>query len=208
MNERLPEKKEFEIAEAFERGERQRTGDTDNRILQAYLSNRERLRQIALPAFDANQLARKLEAKAGSQNKTATDFLVWRFIQPLAWGFSFVVVLFLLWIPLWGNPIDSIQWNDTTHTASGWWKFNLQSGRTVTIPKGTGATIRLADRSIVECRPGTRLAIRYGNTRSIRLDTGLIRIQAVKDAQHPMMVETPLGNAKVVGTVFTIEVIP
>lgn len=210
MNERLPETREFEIAESFERGERQGSSDPENRILQAYLRNQEGLRQVALPKFDANQLARRMaaEMKRGHRRESVANFWRRRFFKLATPGAVFAVVLVLLYfVPMWGNPIDSVQFRNDSQPVTWWWKHNLQSGRVVTIPQNAGAVIQLSDRSVIDCAPGTRFAVRYGNVRHLRLDTGRIHVKAAKNSNCPMIVETPFGKAKVVGTVFTIEVI-
>jgi ferric-dicitrate binding protein FerR (iron transport regulator) len=49
--------------------------------------------------------------------------------------------------------------------------------------------------------------VRFGETRRIRLDGGIVRIHAAKNPDHPMIVETPMGDVRVTGTVFSVEIV-
>ena len=86
------------------------------------------------------------------------------------------------------------------------WRHRLQRGDLVTVPAGSAAKLHLTDGSIVTCSGDTRFALRIDDDRRIVLDTGSITVQAKSIPGSTMTVETPLGDAVVVGTVFTITV--
>lgn len=205
----LSEKEEFEIAERFERGKWLGANDAEAQILQTYLRHQRRLRQIPLPPIDAAALTRRMKAemKCGRRWMFLEKLWRWRFLKPAAAGLGFVATLFLLYfIPTWGNPIAAIQINKPGHSVSWRWERALKAGQFVIVPNGAEAKIQLIDRSTLECATGTRLAVQFGQTRRIRLDRGSVRIHAAKNTDHPMIVETPMGDVRVTGTVFTVEI--
>lgn len=65
--------------------------------------------------------------------------------------------------------------------------------------------VSAADGSMVEFGPGSRAWLDYdSHHRTIRLDHGAIIVDAAKDAGRPLLVKTPHGTVRVVGTRFTV----
>lgn len=75
----------------------------------------------------------------------------------------------------------------------------------IAVPPGQWQENRLADGSVVAFGPGSRGWLRFDERlREIRLDTGSVIVEAAPDPQRPLVVETPHGSVRVVGTRFLV----
>ncbi|ACJ01187.1 FecR family protein [Rhodospirillum centenum] len=75
----------------------------------------------------------------------------------------------------------------------------------IAVPPGQWQEDRLADGSGVAFGPGSRGWLRFDERlREIRLDTGSVIVEAAPDPQRPLVVETPHGSVRVVGTRFLV----
>lgn len=73
-------------------------------------------------------------------------------------------------------------------------------------PRGQQAAVALADGSRLRLDANTEARVRlYRDRREVWLDAGEIRLAVSPDAQRPLIVATPWGHARVLGTVFTAE---
>ena len=66
------------------------------------------------------------------------------------------------------------------------------------MPRGNSTILSLADGSAVNCDPETQLAVDFSSLRRIRLNSGVITVQAAPMPGRPMVIETPLSDITVV----------
>ena len=217
MTDHPSEEREQILSERFDRGVRTGCDDSDREILQDY----ERIGQIlrAYPVHDPGReaLVRRLQYRCGASR--------WRIMRKLfafpATGraalvpacailCTFIYSLSLFALPL-RTPVTSVKYTEETARLSGiasyLFKKRLQRGSLVTMPRGNSIILSLADGSTVSCKPETQLAIDFSSLRRIRLNSGVITVQAALMPNRPMVVETPLSNITVVGTTFRVEIV-
>jgi FecR-like protein len=108
-------------------------------------------------------------------------------------------------------PISKIQFVSSSTGAQQeipWlWKRKLQGGNLVRIPNDAKATLHAIDGSIIECNPGTLIAVQFTGKRRIEIASGMIMINAATDSFNPMVVKTPISEIRVIGTVFWVKVV-
>ncbi|MFH1742692.1 MAG: FecR family protein [bacterium] len=217
MKKFLSEEQEQRLTERFEQGCVGELSALEKDAIRSYAKNQDGLRTVPIPDFDAVALSHQMREKMRRRRLFSTGFRpLRRYIShpaPVFVGATVVLVLAIaagLLFSLTSPVIEATIASDFTNDAQNvsWWQAQqLRFGRFIQVPAGFHASIRLADESMVSCSSKTRIAVRFDSERHIFLDEGIITIDAAKDPKFPMIVETPLGNIRVVGTVFTVEVI-
>ncbi len=159
---------------------------------------------------------KEASARFSKKNRSPLSVISWLFHPQLTWSHTaaytlliFVIIgLFYIVQPVSG-PVQSVQFvyesNQQETQVSRLWLNELQSGNFVMVPKGISAKILLKDQSLLSCSPETQIAVRFGSERNISLQGGAIRVEAAKDTERLMLVQTPFGKIEVIGTVFNIR---
>ncbi len=221
MNSQPSERQEREFSDRYKPGHSGRDA-AETSAFHAYASIGEWLRAYPVSGLDKKALSERLAREMASERPARprrSSPLNWRPAPALTVAFTGVCMILLVvgliqLMPLLRTPATSPvetfvlidESSSITQDAPLFWRHRLQRGRLVTVPNGSSIELHLADGSTVTCSAGTRLAIRIGTDRRIVLDTGSLTVQANSIPGSTMTVETPLGDAVVVGTVFTITV--
>ncbi len=218
MNPMITDKQELEFSERYSSGIREGRDETESSVFQAYAAISEGLRTYPAPNLDVSALAERMAQEMKLHPEPVrTRRRAWTWNPAPAFAvvcavllvFGLVQLVPLLYVPN-PAPADSILFTTGSKAAEDavpWiWKHRLQNGRLVTVPSDTSATLRLSDGSVIFCSPETQLSIRMTGQRRIILNDGSLVIHAAHIPDKDMIVQTPLGDARVVGTVFRIHV--
>lgn len=236
----IPERKELDLSERFDRGERNTNDPLERNAFDVYGRIQAGLAAHRTPEIDktalAHKMSRELERSPGRQRRKRAGF-IWPAFPKLAWisGFAVIVIGVIYGFMQWTgqftvakNPVANIQMavlSESRFLPNPWlrseiiyieesmvdrivtsdWKRRLQRGESVAMPGTAEAKLTLIDGSIVVCSPGAKMSIRFADKRVITLDKGMITVNAAHDDSE-MIVETPLIDVVVTGTVFQVEV--
>ncbi len=204
-------KKEFELSDRYDKGDRTENGQEEANIMKAYDVIRDGFHSHRVPVFNEEEIVNRMarEMKKGRGWHFPVMPVLKPFLKPsLAYFLIGIVLVFNIyhWLPA---PVDRFQMVsgsiDSGKTLSWLWKQRMQIGKYVTTPQNTFVNLALADGSILSCSPETQLAIRFDEKREIYIRKGAIRVHAEHIPGSTMTVHTPLLDISVIGTVFHIE---
>jgi transmembrane sensor len=86
------------------------------------------------------------------------------------------------------------------------WFFAVSAGQTVVTERGERREVALADGSVVQVDPETKLRIQYDEkTRRVYLDRGRALFRVAKNPQRPFLVQADDTIVRAVGTAFGVE---
>ncbi|MFH1743823.1 MAG: FecR domain-containing protein [bacterium] len=216
MKQDITKQEERLLSERYSSGVRAARHEREAEVFRTYNRIGDELRSFEVPEFDGvaltNRMAKEMgrgrgwfPIRRGSPVLRPASVLAAVCIVYLAIGF---IELYPLLKTPEKQPVDSAKFlNETSSDAPLIWTYRLQRGSLVTVPDGVNAELRLSDGSIISCSPETRIAVRMGADRRITLNSGAIAVQARRIPDSSMTIETPLGNANVVGTTFWIRVV-
>lgn len=218
MNSQPNDPQEREFSDRYKPGRSGRDA-AESSAFHAYERIGEWLRAYPVSGVDTKALSERLAQEMVSARPSRFFPWGWRPAPALTAAFAGLCTILLIagliqLLPLLQAPatpsVESFVLTDestsSVRDAPLFWRHRLQRGDLVTVPAGSAAKLHLTDGSIVTCSGDTRFALRIDDDRRIVLDTGSITVQAKSIPGSTMTVETPLGDAVVVGTVFTITV--
>ena len=212
MNEFRQDKEELEFSDRYNQGFHQGRNPEEESAFASYRFIHKELRNHSIPDVDEASIIQRMisemKSNAPVQAVGSIDQKKW-FWKPVMAAAAVLCLILALGVIAQPHPVIKVQWfaSDSADKVSWWWNFRLQWGIKTDCPDGISAQLLLEDGSILSCTPGSRLAVRYGSNRHITLDRGSITVQAAKNASWPMIVGTPLGNVKVLGTTFIVDII-
>ena len=208
MNDSLSEKKERELSERYDRGDRSPRDDMEASVFEFYRQTREYLKEHSAPALNVPSLSKRLADEMGTISQERESFLsFFTWIPKFVWAGAAIVILLVsaIGIGSWWISTAPMMEEDGTQ-----WIHRLQSGKTVFIPGETGEkreAVKLADGSMLTCYSQSTVRVRINNSkREIHLDYGKINVNAAHIEDSTMIVYTPLVDIHVVGTTFNVEV--
>lgn len=213
----LPDEREQNLSERFDRGDHASRNDPDEAVLQDYEQIGQLLRAYPVRKLDRAALSQRIARTCGTRSwRGLRGFRVLGpALQPGLVTACVVLCAVLYSLSLLLLPgracVVGVEFvGDSTgvqHPVSYWLEKRLQHGRLIAIPSGTTADFALADGSIVSCSSETRIALDFRDRRHIQLDAGSIIVRAASIPGSTMVVETPLADVNVVGTTFWVEVV-
>ncbi len=214
------EQREMEFSDRFSQGESTARDAEEARAFESYRRIRKQLSGYVLPELDRAGLTQQMAAEMKQTPKWVSRFAfvdwlprpafaVAVLVGALLCGGVLVTVLRLPQI----EPVKEVRFTQLSGggetSLPGWlWQRRLQQGKRVTVPPGISAELLLAEGSVIDCSPRTRLALRFDDNRRIRLDAGHISVNAASIPDQTMTVETPLMDIQVLGTVFHVTIHP
>lgn len=217
MNDRIREEHEQDYSARFDEGGASPRNDDERRVFAFYQKIRRGLMQHQVPQFDEAELTQSIARRLSTQEKPALPYWL-----PLIWKSGFVLapvcIALILFCWFWpgeepiSQPVQEAVCYDALSqkelAADPAWNEGLRRGERVRVPLDREAVLKMKESSIIHCSPGTELALAFGRERVIKLNRGRITIRAAKVPGRKMVVKTSLADIEVVGTVFTVEVIP
>lgn len=85
--------------------------------------------------------------------------------------------------------------------------FALWPGAELSVPSGQWRQNQPGDGSELQFGPGSEASLDFSaERRLVRLESGSVIVEAAKDPNRPLIVQTPYGSVRVVGTRFTVIV--
>lgn len=216
MKEELSRQKEQEYSDRFDRGLRNAQDAEEERLFKAYRCIQEGFHTLHVPAIVPERVIDNLLSHASPKKSKRNFFgLINDIPTPIfvsGYGVLLFLCLFSLYIVIQTPdvlPVRQITFQSTEQTENRsvpyLWERRIQQGNRVTVPANVSATLHLADGSILSCSPETQIAIHYRTHREIEILSGAVTVHAAKQPESNMIVNTPLGQVRVIGTIFHIE---
>lgn len=177
------------------------------------------LREYPVWQIDSERYVNRMIQELKPQ--TTPAWFGWReFVQPTVWNTGlafglcliFIITVYSYWHSNSSRPfLKSVQWttlNSDHVVISASWEKQLASGETVIVPEDTYALIHLVDGSSLLCSPQTEFSVHFDSLRNIHIQNGKVDIHAAHQLEYPMQVHTPISTIDVIGTRFTVELLP
>lgn len=213
MNAELPEKRETELSERYNRGEREGANREEQNLFAAYDRLREETRSLPAPEIDRPRVVDAMRREFRAAYSRPRLHTLWAMAPRVRAAAAILVIGAALLLAFLLGPVPAameIRFEDANATvaAPSWiWRLRAQFGMPVRVPSDGTATFTLPDDSVVIGQPRTVIAFSPGERRHVFLASGEVTVYATPNPHAPLTVSTPLGDARVIGTVFHVRVL-
>lgn len=225
MNDEIKPEREYELSTLFDLGKQTPSNPEEEKVLNDYLLIQDHIRSYPVWKLNAKSVSNRIAqasniphadkvSRKQSNDRTRypakrSHHLPW--LRPVLAGFGLVAILWVFFIGqdyiVGSHPIEDISFSVASDKQPSFlWHLKLKKGKSVKTGEDGSTLIRLNDGSTINCAPNTQLAIHFGDTRDIDLNTGKITVNAAPNPKREMIIHTPYVDVVVKGTKFTVKV--